>query len=99
MADVNIRGFLMVPALLEKIERKHGVTREEILQVFANDPHIEFGERGSVEDEHVYVAYGQTDGGRYVVVFFVHKRDRRALPISARDMVQRERRHYAKHKS
>jgi uncharacterized DUF497 family protein len=94
---MDIQGFVMVPALLDKIEGQHGVLQEEILQVFMNDPHIEHGEKGKVEGEDVYVAYGQTDAGRYVIVFFIYKRDRRALPISARDMERKERRHYAKH--
>ena len=95
---MDIRGFVMAPVLLDKIERKHGVIQEEIQQVFTNYPHIEFGEKGKVEGEDVYVAYGQTDAGRYVIVFFIYKRDRRALPISARNMERMERRHYAMHK-
>ena len=36
--------------------------------------------------EDVYSVLGQTDTGRYVIVFFVHKSDNAALIISARDM-------------
>ena len=53
--------------------------------------------QGQVEGEDVYAAYGQTDGGRYLVVFFIDKDDKddnAALPISARDMTPAERRFY-----
>ena len=39
-------------------------------------------------------AAGQTDAGRYLVVFFVYKADNTALVLSARDMDRRERRQY-----
>jgi uncharacterized DUF497 family protein len=42
----------------------------------------------------VYSASGQTHAGRYLIVFFVHKRDGRALILSARDMTRNERRRY-----
>jgi uncharacterized protein len=40
----------------------------------------------------VYSAAGQTDGGRYLIVFFVHKKDQRAIILSSRDMTPSERR-------
>jgi len=39
---------------------------------------------------------GKTDSGRYLIVFFILKRDQRALIISAREMNLQERRHYEK---
>ncbi len=53
-------------------------------------------ERGDYEGEDVFEALGQTEEGRYLAVFFVFKRSRDALVISARDMTQKERRRYAK---
>jgi len=44
----------------------------------------------------LYAAYGQTDAGRYVIVFFVLKRDSQALVISARDMEGKERKIYGR---
>ena len=44
--------------------------------------------------EDVYVALGRTDAGRYLAVFFVYRRDRKALIISARGMTKAERRQY-----
>jgi uncharacterized DUF497 family protein len=39
---------------------------------------------------------GQTDSGRYLIVFFIHKKDNRALILSARDMTSAERKRYEK---
>lgn len=44
----------------------------------------------------MYAAYGQTDAGRYLTVFFIHKPGGRALIISARDMDGKERRQYGR---
>jgi hypothetical protein len=46
--------------------------------------------------EDVYRALGQTDAGRYLVVFFIHKLTREALILSARDMDHKERRSYGR---
>ena len=37
---------------------------------------------------------GQTDAGRYLIVFFIQKEKNLALILSARDMDQKERRRY-----
>ncbi|MBX7233643.1 MAG: hypothetical protein K1X65_04610 [Caldilineales bacterium] len=42
----------------------------------------------------MYTALGQTDTGRFLIVFFIFKPHRRALIISARDMDASERRRY-----
>lgn len=52
--------------------------------------------KGRVRGEDVYAAYGRTEAGRHVIVFFVFKKPDSALPISARDMSRSERRHYDK---
>jgi hypothetical protein len=39
---------------------------------------------------------GQNMSGRYLIVFFVYKRDGRAVILSARDMTATERRTYGK---
>lgn len=81
-----------------KLERKHNVTTDEVEEVIFADPHIRRAERGKIKGENLYVAYGQTEAGRYLVVFFVYKRNKAALPISARDMIVSERRYYEKQK-
>lgn len=39
---------------------------------------------------------GQTDAGRYLIVYFIRKAGGVALTISARDMDSRERRQYGR---
>ncbi len=83
---------------VEKMAIKHGVTTAEVEEVLFSGPHVRFAEKGRVKDENLYVAYGQTGAGRYLVVFFVRKRRIAALPITARDMSQAERRYYHEQK-
>lgn len=79
---------------VEKIAAKHGVTTEEVEQVLFSKPHVRMAERGRVMGENLYVAYGETTGGRHLVVFFIRKGERAALPISARDMTASEKVYY-----
>ena len=44
----------------------------------------------------IYVAYGKTDAGRYLTIFFLHKSGNEALIISACDMDSKERKLYGK---
>ena len=80
---------------VDKLEHKHRVMPDEVEQVLFSKPFIRRAEKGRVQGEDVYVAYGQTAAGRYLVVFFILKYQTAALPISARDMPQAERRYYA----
>lgn len=82
-------------SFVDKIECKHRVTPEEVEQVLFSKPHVCRAEKGRIQGEDLYVAYGQTAAGKYLVVFSIHKYQRAALPISARDMTQAERRYYA----
>ena len=85
--------------IIEKLERKHNVSTIEVEEVmYENTPHVRFIQKGDVEGEDLYVAYGRTFAGRYLIVFFIYKHDQNVLPISARDMDRRERRQYARHK-
>ncbi len=83
---------------VEKLERKHSITTDEVEQLIFTNPHIRHVEKGKIKGEDLYVAYGQTEMGRYLVVFFVYKRNKAALPISARDMTMSERKYYGKQK-
>ena len=78
---------------VEKLAAKHGVTTSEVEEVLFGRPHIRFWEKGKVRGEDLYLAYGQTDAGRYLIVFFIRKPHQTALPISARDMTDSERRY------
>lgn len=83
---------------VEKLEVKHGVSVEEAEDVLCYKPHIQKVGKGNVKDENVYAAFGQTGGGRYLVVFYIRKPAGAALPISARDMDDGERKYYGKQK-
>ncbi|MDI6795090.1 MAG: BrnT family toxin [bacterium] len=65
-------------------------------QVFKNKPIFRFMEKGDIKGEDVYSALGQTDAGRYLIVFFIYKKTQEALILSARNMARKERREYAK---
>lgn len=75
---------------------QHRVERREVAEVFGGAPHFRLVEKGHRAGENVYAALGQTDGGRYLIVFFVHRRDGRAVILSARDMTDSERRRYGR---
>ena len=62
----------------------------------SNEPRFRFIEKGHRFGENVYAALCQSDGGRYLIVCFVYKKDRSALILSARDMTVGERRGYEK---
>ncbi len=50
--------------------------------------------KGNVAGENVYLALGKTSAGRYLSVFYILKKNNEVLPISARDMDNKERRKY-----
>ena len=83
---------------LEEYERKlllkHNVEAYEVEEVFNNNPRFRFVEKGLRQDEHKYKALGQTDSGRYLVVFFILKTNGGALIVSGRDMADKERKAY-----
>ena len=91
---MRIHEILWKDAFVEKLAAKHGVDQGEVEDVLFSAPHIRLAAKGHIKDENLYAAYGQTTKGRYLIVFFVHKRRRVALPISARDMSTSERSYY-----
>jgi uncharacterized DUF497 family protein len=93
---VQITGFIWQEESEDKIISKHGITPDEAEQVFFNRPRFWFVEKGYTQGEDVYAALGQTGGGRYVIVYFIHKRTEEALIISAREMTAKERRRYGR---
>ncbi len=91
---MRIDDFVWLPDVLDKIESKHSAAQDEIEAVFFNDPRFRFVEKGERPGEDVYSASGRTDEGRYLIVFFIHKKENAALILSARDMDEKERRRY-----
>jgi uncharacterized DUF497 family protein len=92
---MKIVGFIWLEEIVEKLEVKHQVMPEEVEQVFLQQPRIRRMKRGHYRGEDVYRALGQTDEGRYLTVFFIHKLTNEALVLSARDMDSKERKSYA----
>jgi len=90
--------FITCPGdIEEKLAQKHHVTLSEARQALLNNPRIRFAEKGYIEGEDVYAAFGQTFSGRYLSVFFIFKpSNHTAIIISARDMSQKERKSYAR---
>jgi uncharacterized DUF497 family protein len=89
-----IDDFIWLPDFVEKLQVKHNVTLDEAEQVFFNRPRYRFVEVGQRPGEDVYSASGQTDAGRYLIVFFICKGKNIALIFSAREMDEQERRRY-----
>jgi uncharacterized DUF497 family protein len=93
---MEILDIILIDDVLDKIIWKHNISELELRQVINNQPNIRFMEKGKVKGENLYVALGKTDAGRYVSVFFIMKKNKKALVVTARDMTERERRKYAK---
>lgn len=95
---MKVRWIVWKDIYLEKIQRKHSVTPEEVEQVFSRNSIFRKAEKGKVTGEDLYVAYGRSEAGRYLTVVFIIKQPNGALPISARNMTKAERRYYEKRK-
>lgn len=93
---MKVVGFIWLEDIVEKLEVKHQVTADEVEQVFANQPRVKRMNKGHFRGEDVYRALGQTDAGRYLVIFFIHKLSAEVLILSARDMDDKERKGYAR---
>lgn len=100
---MTIRDFLWRSEIIEKLVVKHGVEPWEVESVFEDSedgPTIRFRQRGNREGEDLYSAAGQTDAGRYLIVYFIHKLPREDHPhrqafiVSARDMTNQERKQH-----
>jgi hypothetical protein len=91
---LKITEIVWLEDIFEKLERKHNVRQNEVIEVLENKPKFRFVEKGHHKGKNVYAALGQTYEGRYLIVFFVYKRNGQTLIISARNMTNAERRHY-----
>jgi uncharacterized protein len=93
---IRIKQIIWLPEIEEKLLLKHAVSAEEVEEILFDKPQIYFLENGHRDGENLYVAYGQTETGRYLTIFFILKLHAQALIISARDMDVKERKHYGK---
>ena len=93
---MRVREVIWLPEIEDKLWEKHRITVVEVEEVIFGEPHVRFVEQGHQQDEDMYAVYGQTEAGRYIIVFFVLKRGWQALVISARDMDRKERKTYGR---
>ena len=94
---MKINRLIWLDQYLIKIEVRHGVYQNEVREVLFSNPRIRrVGKGKSRQGEHLYVAYGQTQSGRYLTIFFIYKVGNEALIISARDMDNKERKRYGR---
>jgi uncharacterized DUF497 family protein len=88
---LRIESLVWLEDIVDKLLWKHDVDEVEVRDVLECRPLFRFVENGHRQGENVYAAFGRTRTGRYLVVFFVYKKDKSALILSARDMSHAER--------
>ena len=91
---MRVQRLIWLPDIVDKLESKHNVDQVEVEEVLFGQHYLRKVRRGYQPGEHVYAALGQTEAGRYLIVFFVLKVTGEALIISARAMENDERRDY-----
>ena len=91
---MKIKRLIWLDDIIEKLVRKHNITQNEVRDILTYRPYFRFIEKGHQPSENVYAAMGQTNNGRYLIVFFVYKKNGYALILSARDMTHNERKRY-----
>ena len=93
---MKIEGIIWFDYIIEKLFIKHNVLPNEVKEILCNKPHFRFVEKGYKYGENVYSAMGSTDNKRNLIVFFIYKKSKHALILSARDMTKSERKLYEK---
>lgn len=94
---MKIQNIIWLQKIIDKLKQKHHVFIDEVEEIFiSNRTRFRFVEKGDLPGEDLYSALGQTEAGRFLIVFFVYKRTKEALIISARNMDSKERRLYEK---
>jgi uncharacterized DUF497 family protein len=91
---LKILDLIWLDEIVDKLIQKHHVEPREVVEILKSKPHFRYIEKGHRKGENVYAAMGQTRNGRYLIVFFVLKKEGQALVISAREMTNAERKRY-----
>ena len=89
----QLDGFEWDEGNREKNRLKHKVSNGECEEAFFNQPLIILDDHKHSEEEQRYAAYGVTNEGRRLMVYFT-VRETRYRVISARDMHRKERQFY-----
>lgn len=95
---MKIYDIIWLEEVEDKIIRKHGVQPVEAEEVLLSTPHLRFMERGHRLDEDLYAAFGQTESGRYLAVYFILKQAHTALIVTVRGMTPQEVKSYGRKK-
>jgi len=93
---MHIADIIWLPHIIDKLAWKHHVSPEEIEDILFGRPLYRKVQKGHIPGEDLYAALGQTEAGRYLIIFFIYKSTCEALILSARDMDDKERRQYAR---
>ena len=91
---MKISRIIWLADIVQKLVWKHNITENEVIEIIKKKSYFRFVEKGHRKGENVYAALGQTNAGRYLIIFFVYKVNNEALIISARDMTKTERKKY-----
>jgi len=91
-----IKEIIWFESVVEKLQSKHSVSQNEVREVFENNTRFFFAEEGNFQGEDVYTAMGRTDAGRYLIIFFIYKKNKDAIILSARQMTTKEKKRYGK---
>jgi uncharacterized DUF497 family protein len=75
------------------LQLKHGISPEEVEEVFAHRPFFQKTKKGH------YAVFGPTSEGRYLTIVFELKQKGIARPITGWDMNDIEIRYYRKHRT
>lgn len=94
--NLKISKIIWLEDIVEKLHWKHDVEENEIIEVLDNKPKFISKEAGYIPGEDVYAAFGRTNTGRLLSIFFVYTKDQRAIIVSARDMTLMERKKYVR---
>jgi len=71
---MRITGIIWLRDVVDKLEWKHSVTTDEVEEALGHTRRFRRIEKGDVEGEDLYAAIGQTSAGRYLLIYFVHKK-------------------------
>lgn len=93
---MKIKKVIWLDAIIDKIAWKHHVDPDEAIEALTEGTKFRFVEKGHRPGEDVYAALGKTNAGRYLIVFFIYRKDQSIIILSARDMTDAERKRYDK---
>ena len=89
--DLEVDDLYWKDHIIEKIIQNHAVTPEEVEEViFEGHPEVR------KHAENRFLIFGQTQSGRYLFIVIEEESKRIYVPITARDMTDKEKRAFRK---